>query len=341
MSVLHKLLPFAFTASFLFAATGAAVAQSDQTVVAEVGGVKVTLGELEQEESAKLLAAHYQYYQAQSKALEDLVDKKLLEQKAKSENLTVDQLIDRDIKSKVSDPTEDQMKVYYEGLETEQPYEAVRDKILEKIRQLRTDKVRAAYVKQLRAEMPVTIALAPPKAKVELGEAQLLGPKSAKVVLVEFADYECPYCQKVAPDVKKLKDEFGDKIAFTYKDFPLPNHSRAEKAAEAARCASKQNKFWEFHDELFHSKELDVDQLKAQARALQLDSAQFDKCLDSGEQAAAVTKDRKEGLKLGISGTPSFFVNGHYLSGALDYAGLREVIEQQLATPASAAGGGK
>ena len=341
MSVLHKLLPFAFTASLLFAATGAAVAQSDQTVVAEVGGVKVTLGELEQEESAKLLAAHYQYYQAQSKALEDLVDKKLLEQKAKSENLTVDQLIDRDIKSKVSDPTEDQMKVYYEGLETEQPYEAVRDKILEKIRQLRTDKVRAAYVKQLRAEMPVTIALAPPKAKVELGEAQLLGPKSAKVVLVEFADYECPYCQKVAPDVKKLKDEFGDKIAFTYKDFPLPNHSRAEKAAEAARCASKQNKFWEFHDELFHSKELDVDQLKAQARALQLDSAQFDKCLDSGEQAAAVTKDRKEGLKLGISGTPSFFVNGHYLSGALDYAGLREVIEQQLATPASAAGGGK
>lgn len=341
MSVLHKLLPFAFTAGFLFAGTSAAVAQGDQTVVAEVGGIKVTLGELEQEESAKLLAAHYQYYQAQSKALEDLVDKKLLEQKAKSENLTVDQLIDRDIKSKVTDPSEDQMKVYYEGLETDQPYEAVRDKILEKIRQLRTDKVRAAYVKELRAQTLVTIALAPPKAKVDVGEAQLLGPKSAKVVLVEFADYECPYCQRVATDVKKLKDEFGDKVAFTYKDFPLPNHSRAEKAAEAARCASKQNKFWEFHDELFHSKELDVDQLKAQARALQLDSAQFDKCLDSGEQAGAVAKDRKEGLKLGISGTPSFFINGHYLSGALDYAGLREVIEQQLTTPAPAAGGGK
>jgi protein-disulfide isomerase len=340
MSVVHKLLLFAVTASFVFAGTGAVVAQSDQTVVAEVGGVKVTLGELEQEESAKLLSAHYQYYQAQSKALEDLVDKKLLEQKAKSENLTVDQLIDRDIKSKVADPTEDQMKVYYEGLETEQPYEAVREKILEKIRQLRTDKARAAYVKELRAETPVTIALAPPKAKVDVGEAQVLGPKSAKVVLVEFADYECPYCQRVAPDVKKLKEEYGDRVAFTYKDFPLPNHSRAEKAAEAARCASKQNKFWEFHDELFHSKELDVDQLKAQARALQLDSAQFDKCLDSGDQAAAVAKDKKEGLRLGISGTPSFFVNGHYLSGALDYAGLREVIDQQLTTPAPAAGGG-
>lgn len=341
MSVLLKLSRFAFAAGFLLTATGVVFAQNDQSVVAEVGGVKVTLGELEQEESAKLLSAHYQYYQAQSKALEDLVDKKLIEQKAKSENLTVDQLIDRDIKSKVNDPTEDQMKVYYEGLETEQPYEAVRDKILEKIRQLRTDKVRAAYVKELRAETPVTIALAPPKAKVDVGEAQVLGPKSAKVVLVEFADYECPYCQRVAPDVKKLKEEYGDRIAFTYKDFPLPNHSRAEKAAEAARCANKQNKFWEFHDELFHSKELDVDQLKAQARALQLDSMQFDKCLDSGEQATAVAKDKKEGLRLGISGTPSFFVNGHYLSGALDYAGLREVIEQQLTTPAPGAGGGK
>jgi len=341
MSVLRKLSRFTFIVGLFFAGTGVIFAQSEQTVVAEVGGVKVTLSELEQEESAKLLAAHYQYYQAQSKALEDLIDKKLLEQKAKSENLTVDRLIDRDVKSKITDPTEDQMKVYYEGLETDPPYETVRDKILEKIRQLRTDKVRAAYVKELRAQTSVTIALAPPKAKVEVGEAQVLGPKSAKVVLVEFADYECPYCQRVAPDVKKLKDEYGDRIAFTYKDFPLPNHSRAEKAAEAARCASKQNKFWEFHDELFHSKELDVDQLKAQARALQLDSARFDKCLDSGEQATAVAKDKKEGLRLGISGTPSFFINGHYLSGALDYAGLREVIEQQLTTSASGAGGGK
>jgi protein-disulfide isomerase len=341
MSVQQIILRFFSTASLLCLAVLAVVAQSDQTEVAEVGGVKITLGELEQEESAKLLSAHYQYYQAQSKALEDLIDKKLLEQKAKSENLTVDQLTDRDIKSKVTDPTEDQMKVYYEGLETDQPYDAVREKILDKIRQLRTDKIRAAYVKELRAQVPVTIALAPPKAKVEVAETQSLGPKTAKVTLVEFADYECPYCQRVAPDVKKLKEDFGDRIAFSYKDFPLPNHTRAQKAAEAARCASKQDKFWEFHDELFHSRELDVDQLKAQARALQLNPAQFDKCLDTGEQASAVAKDKKEGLKLGISGTPSFFVNEHYLSGAVDYATLRQVVEQQLSSPAEGTSGGK
>jgi len=339
MLVSRILIRLGLGAALLWTGTGSGLAQNDSTVVAEVGGVKVTLAELEQQESAKLLSAHYQYYQAQNKALEDLIDKKVLEQKATSENLTVDQLIDRDIKSQVKDPTEDQMKVYYEGLETDQPYEAVRDKILEKIRQLRTDKARAAYVKALRAQTTVTIVLAPPRANLDVADAQLLGPKSAQIKLVEFADYECPYCQRVAADVKKLKADFGDKVAFTYKDFPLPMHARAEKAAEAARCASKQNKYWEFHDELFHSKELDVDQLKAQARALKLDSEQFDKCLDSGEEVAAVERDRKEGLRLGISGTPSFFVNGHYLSGALDYAALRQVVEQQLSETTQVASG--
>jgi protein-disulfide isomerase len=220
------------------------------------------------------------------------------------------------------------MKVYYEGLETDQPYEAVRGKILEKIRQLRTDKVRAAYLTTLRVQTTVYVTLAPPRANVDLQNAEMIGPQKAPVTIVEFADYECPYCQKVAADVKKLQADLGDRVAFTYKDFPI--HSRSGKAAEATRCAGKQGKFWDMHDELYRSKELDVDQLKAQARALKLDPALFDKCLDSGEQAAAVERDHKEGTHLGISGTPSFFINGHFMSGALDYATLRQIVEQQL-----------
>ncbi len=337
MSVSRRLLTLGAGAALALSSAAIAFAQNDTSLVAEVGGVKVTMAELEQEEAAKLLSAHYQYYQAETKALNDLIDKRLLEQKAKSENLTVDQLIDRDIKSKVKDPTEDQMRVFYEGLDVDQPYEAVRDKILEKIRDARTKKARADYVKELRATVPVYIALAPPSMKVDTQGAETIGPQSAPIKLVEFADYECPYCQKVAPDVKKLQADLGDKIALIYKDFPLPMHAKAEKAAEASRCAGKQGKFWEFHDELFHGKELDVDQMKGLARALKLDSAAFDKCLDSGEEAANVETDRKEGVRLGITGTPSFFINGHFLSGALDYATLRQVVEQQLGNP----GGGQ
>ena len=329
MSVSGNLLNFGLGIALMVSTVSRMAAQDDASVVAEVGGVKVTMADLEQEESARLLSAHYQYYQAETRALNDLIDKKLLEQKAKSENITLDQLVDRDIKSQVKDPSEDQMKVYYEGLETDQPYEAVRGKILEKIRQLRTEKVRAAYVTGLRVQTTVSISLAPPRANLDLENSEVLGPPNARVTMVEFADYECPYCQKVAADVKKLQADLGDRVAFTYKDFPI--HSRSEKAAEAVRCAGKQGKFWELHDELYHSKELDVDQLKAQARTLKLDPAEFDKCLDSGEEAAAVDKDHKEGGRLGISGTPSFFINGHFLSGALDYASLRQVVEQQLA----------
>ena len=338
MSMAGKFLHLGLgTAMALLSGVGAS-AQNDASVIAEVGGVKITMAELEQEESAKLLAPHYQYYQAETKALNDLIDKRLIEQKAKSENLTVEQLVERDINSQVNDPTEDQVKVYYEGLDTDQPYEAVRGKIVEQVRNKRIAKARAAYVKALRAQTAVVVTLAPPRTNVETQNAQRLGPEKAPVTLVEFADYECPYCQKVAPDVKRLQADLGDKVAFVFKDFPLTNHARAEKAAEASRCASKQGKYWEFHDELFHSKELDVDQLKAQAEALKLNTAEFDKCLDSGEMAAAVERDHKEGLRLGINGTPSFFINGHFLSGATDYATLLQVIDQQLTAQAQGAG---
>jgi protein-disulfide isomerase len=338
MLVLNKVLNVGLGAALALLSAGSVAAQTDTSEVANVGGVKITMAELEQEESAKLLSAHYQYYQAEQKALDNLIDKRLMEQKAKSENLTLEQLIDRDIKSQVKDPTEDQMKVYYEGLETDQPYEAVRGKVLDKIRELRTNKAIAVYVKALRAQTNVYITLAPPSATVDTQNAERLGPEKAPVTVVEFADYECPYCQKVAADLKKLQADFGDKVAVTYKDFPLPMHARAEKAAEASRCAGKQGKFWEFHDELFHTKGLDLEQLKAEARVLKLNGADFDKCLDSGEEAAVVEKDRKEGMRLGLNGTPSFFINGHFMSGALDYATLHQVVEQQLSAPPQGTG---
>jgi len=326
----RKLARFLLRTALILLCAASAFTQTDNTVVAEVNGQKLTVADLEQEESSKLLQAHNQYYQAEKKALEDLIERRILEQKAQHEGLTLEQLVDREIKSQVKDPTEDQMKVYYEGLETEQPYEAVRGKILDKIRQLRENKARSTYVNALRAQSNVIVELASPSANVNIENAYTQGPQHASVTLVEFADYECPYCQKVAPDVKKLKDDFGDKLAFVYKDFPLPMHSHAEKAAEAARCAGKQGKFWEFHDHIFQSKQLDLGRLKEDAQTLHLDANQFTACLDSGEESADVQRDRDEGTKLGLSGTPSFFVNGHFYSGALDYAALRQIVQQQL-----------
>jgi protein-disulfide isomerase len=304
-------------------------------LVAEVSGHKLTRADLEQKEAAKLLQARYQYYQAEHEAVNQLIEDHLLEMRASREHLTVEQLLERDVTDQVKDPTEDQLQVFYEGLQTKEPFAVVREKIVATLRQLRLAKAHAAYLQALRDAADVRIDLAPPQAEVALDNAPRRGPQNAPVLIVEFADYECPYCQQIHPELKKLEEEFTGKVALAYKDFPLPMHPRAEKAAEAARCAAEQGKFWEFHDALFDDHQMELAQLKEHARTLKLDAASFDQCLDAGEQAAAVRKDFAQAQRLGLTGTPAFFVNGHFLSGAVSYGTLREVVQQQLAASVS------
>jgi protein-disulfide isomerase len=303
-----------------------------EQVIAEVGGQKLTIADLQQQQGGKLLQARYQYYMNQRKALDQLIDDKLIELEAKHRQISPDQLLNTVVYKDLKDPTEDQLQVYYEGMESTESYESVRDRVLEHIRELRREKARAAYVKQLRSNASVQVLLAPPFADVNLRDAFVHGSKNSAVTLVEFADYECPYCQKITPELQKLEKEYGNRLAFVYKDFPLPMHHSSQKAAEAARCAGEQGKFWEYHDVLFYSKQLQVADLKAHARVLKLDGDRFDKCLDDGAEAAPVKKSLEEAQKLGLTGTPSFFVNGHFFSGAADYNVLKEMVDLQLAS---------
>lgn len=299
-------------------------------VIAKVGGDNLTLADLQRQEGGKLLQAEYQYYLNERKALEELIDHQLLADEAKKQNISVEQLLETQVYKGVKDPTEDQLEVYYEGLDTQEPYASIRGEVLQHIRELRQTKARAAYVENLRKQANIHIMLMPPTADVNIVKAYAKGPHEAPVVLTEFADYECPYCQKVNPQIQQLKKEYGDNMTIVFKDFPLPMHHTAEKAAEASRCAGEQGKFWEYHDVLFYSKQLDVDALKEHARVLKLDGDKFDTCLDSGQEAAAVKADLEEGKSLGLTGTPSFFVNGHFFSGVVDYNALHDIVNQQL-----------
>jgi len=305
------------------------------TVIARVGGSTLTMADLQQREGGKLLQAEYQYYLNERKALEELIDNQLLADEARRRNMSLDELLNKEVYKGVKDPTEDQLEVYYEGLDTKEPYEAIRADVLAHIRELRRTKARAAFVDNLRKQASINVLLMPPSADINIAKAYTNGSQEASVVFVEFADYECPYCQKVNPQLEQLKKEYGDKVALVYKDFPLPMHRDSEKAAEAARCAGEQGKFWEYHDRLFSSRQLDVDALKEYARALKLDGDKFDSCLDSGSQAAAVKQDLEEAKSLGLTGTPSFFVNGHFFSGVNDYAVLKDIVNQQLNLAAS------
>ncbi|MBV8551358.1 MAG: thioredoxin domain-containing protein [Acidobacteriaceae bacterium] len=305
-------------------------------MLAQVDGTKITFADVEQKRSGSLFQARNSYYQVERKALDEYIDQYLLERQAQKEKVTVDQLLEKHVKSTLpKDPSEESLRVYYEGVDTTEPFEAVRDQILDNVRQRRFERARTAYIQSLRREANIAIMLAPPRTNISLNNTPVRGPQTAPVVVVEYADYECPYCQQIDPVLLKLENEYKGRVAFAYKDTPLPMHPHAEKAAEAAHCAGAQGKYWEYHDVLFASKQYEIPALKQSARTLNLDAAVFDKCLDSGEQKAAVTAQLEEAQRLGLQGTPSFFINGRFLSGAVSYEMLRNTIEQELsaATP--------
>ena len=160
------------------------------------------------------------------------------------------------------------------------------------------------------------------------------GPASAPVTVIEFSDFQCPYCKQVVPTIEQAIAKYGDKIRVVFRQYPLTSiHPQAFKAAEASLCAAEQGKFWELHDRMFaNQQKLGVDDLKKHAADLKLDTAKFNKCLDSGEKASVVQADLADGKKVGVTGTPAFFINGILLSGAQPFEEFKSIIDEELKT---------
>ncbi len=325
------ILIFGFLSASPFAAAFADEPSSNSAVVLEINGKKFTFSEFEQKRPAALFQARNTFYQSARKAAEEYVDSYLLEQQAAAEHVTVAELLERHVNNVIAkDPPEDALRVYYEGVDTTEPYEAVRPQILSHIRQKRLDKAKAEYLKTLHDQAKIAIRMSPPRASISLKDTPLRGPQDAPVTIIEYADYECPYCQQIQPVLDKLETEYKGKVAFAYKDAPLPMHPHAQKAGEAARCAGAQGKYWEYHDLLFASKALEIPQLKEGAATLKLDTQAFDKCLTSGEQEKAVKAQLAEAQTFQLQGTPSFFINGIFFSGSLTSEQFHTVIDDEL-----------
>jgi protein-disulfide isomerase len=339
-----KLVPLALLACVVSvggAALGDDRSPASGTTVAQVGNTPITLDKLDQssgqalvQAKGKVLQAQYQLYAAQHEAVEKLIDKEVLDQQARKEKVSVDDLLRKHITSTIKDPSEETMRIYYIALQTDQPYSELRPKILDHIRQLEQRKMVADYIKQLRAQDNIVVMLDPPREDVAAaGATPMMGPAGAPVTVVEFADYQCPYCRATEANVDKLRAQFKDQVRYSYRDFPLPNHQFAEKAAEASRCASDQGKYWEYHDALFTGDGTALNEagLKDFANKEKLDTTKFNECLDSNKHHDEVQKDLAAGQSLGVSGTPSFFINGYFVSGAVTYDTLKELIQQQIA----------
>ncbi len=157
------------------------------------------------------------------------------------------------------------------------------------------------------------------------------GSDTAKVTITEFSDFQCPYCGNAQPVLEEILKNYQGKVKLVYKHFPLQFHQYAEKAAEASECAADQGKFWEYHDLLFGNQDsLTKSDLKNYAEQIGLDMDKFNSCLDSGIMAERVKNDLNEGIKLGVSGTPAFFINGQKVIGAQPYFVFQSAIERAL-----------
>jgi protein-disulfide isomerase len=308
-------------------------------VVATVQGQPIAAEDLTNALRGELLRLEIQRYQTLREKLDDLIAHKIFSLEAAQRGVSVQQFVHDEISAKIQAVTPEQVQAFYEGNKNRirQPLEKVSEQITSYLHQQAQEQRRQALLKELQPHYPVTVALRAPTVEVATEGEPFLGPTSAPVTIVEFSDFQCPYCRQAQSTLKQLMAAYEGKIKLVFRDFPLRNiHPQAQKAAEAAQCAAEQQKFWPYHDRLFASTSLQMDDLKKFAQELELNMEQFTSCLDSSKSAAGIDADMQAGQQAGVNATPTFFVNGHPLSGAASYERFKELVDTALEQAQSA-----
>jgi protein-disulfide isomerase len=317
-----------------------AKAPGPNDTVATVGSLAITLAEVDQralEQPAGpfgSMTLAQALYEARRSALDDLVGEKLIAIEAKARGVDASALTDQEINAKIAAVTDAEIATWYQanpGRVQGAPLDQVRAPIRQLLVQERTQAVYTALVDRLKAKTAVRITLDVPRRVVAAANGPARGPANAPVEIIEFSDFQCPYCLRAHPIVQEVLSTYGNRIRFVYRHFPLPNHPNARPAAEASQCAAEQGKFWEYHDRLFANQgRLSDDDLKKTAADLGLDSGRFASCFASHKYKAQVDADLRAGTEAGVSGTPSFFINGRMLTGAQPFDAFKRAIDEEL-----------
>jgi predicted DsbA family dithiol-disulfide isomerase len=282
---------------------------------------------------ADLQRLRNQEYQLKHRALQNFVLEKLWRADAEKLGLTPEQYMEKEIDAKAAPVTDQEIAVQYE-LQKEQwkkPLADVKEQIRDTLKQARVRAARREYFQRLWESGGVTVLLEPPRVPVAHDPSRVRGDARAPVLIVEFSDFQCPYCRRVQPTLAAVLQRYAGKVALAYLDYPLREiHPQAQMAAEAARCAGEQGKFWEYHDLLFAQAAFPREVLGANAQNLGLEMQRFDACLAGGKFRDAVEADLQAGARAGVGGTPAFFINGVFLDGAQSQAEFERIIEAEL-----------
>jgi protein-disulfide isomerase len=310
--------------------------QSQVTTVADVNGERISLQDLEQASGEPLAQLEDQAYRLKQQKLEQMIGDRLLAREASRRKVSVESLVETEVNAKAAAVSPEEIHNVYElnKNQLQKPEPEVADQIRNLLREQKIATRRAEFVKSLQSQAKVNIFLEPPppfRSAVD-GEGPSRGPADAQVTIVEFEDFQCPFCKKSQSTLEQVLLRYKDKVRVVHRDFPLqPLHPASQKAHEAARCAEEQGKFWEYRDLLYkNAPAAGPEQLSDYALKTGMDVPAFKTCVDSGKFKMVVQKDETEGDRLGVQGTPAFFINGRLLSGAQPEDEFVRVIDEEL-----------
>ena len=319
----------------MFSACGQkAQEQKGSDVVAKIGDKSITAEELNKTALKELTALELEKYKIKKNVLNMMVNQMLVESAAKKANLTVNDYLKKEVFDKISEVTNKEAKEFYNSMKTKdsQPFAAISEQVKSYLKRGKQVNLQNELIAKLKSEQNVKIMLDVPRTDISVSDdLPSLGNKSAKVQIIEFSDYQCPFCKRTRPAVLKIIEEYGDKVNYVFMDFPLPIHPSAKLAHIAARCAGDQGKYYEYNRKIFDNQsKIGEKALKKYAKELNLSMDDFNKCLKDEKYAKLVEKHIEKGTQAGVNGTPAFFINGIMISGAQPYSAFKETIDAEL-----------
>lgn len=312
----------------------ASYAQTPETVLAKIDNIEITQKQVDDSVAAQIYPLQQQLYAIRKAALENLITTKILESEATLRRISIDDLRKQLTLGEVNvtrAQVEDAYKQNASFFATMSPDEARERLRLDLENQTRMKHYRAG-LDALRKKWPVTMNFSPPPFVSELddGVSPVRGATNPVVTIVEFSDFECPFCKQVQGALKQTLESYGREVRLVFKHLPLEGHRNSLPAARAAYCAAEQGRFWQFHDALFAAGNLSPPGFEQIASNLGVGLAKFQECIASERSRAAVIKDIEAARLLRIESTPSFVVNGKVINGALSFADFQKIIEQEL-----------
>ena len=310
--------------------------RADSPVLATVGGTPITAVEIEQALQLPLYDLEMEKYRLTRRKLDQTIVERLLARAAAERGQTVSAFVTAEVQAQITTITPEEIAVRVRADRAKLPpdEEQARKEARSALVRERAGQALQELVERLSREAQVTVTLRPPEPPVmtvPAGDGPAWGLPAAPVTIVEFADFECPVCKENLPILQEVRSLYREQVRIVYRNFPLASHPQARPAAEAGYCAHEQGQFWAYHDALFaKAPDLQPSDYVQMAERLKLNTADFTACLGSNRPKVVIAKDLAEAQALGLSGTPTFFINGRYLSGFQSLDTLRQYIDREL-----------